>query len=305
MKKKKPIIAIKADKNSKPIVFTGDKPNNSIREILDKFNADQKKLRDKLKAIELNHKEPLADLTKKIAETNDKIKKTLKPQTDAVSLLTGKPIEFKSYNPFLFSNRLPKDKSGIMSLLSRPDDKTGRRIRYLVPKIRPEGHKRKPITGTGLSSYMDRHKIENPVDFAKTYLTKKGKDYKIKGHINLRFLCEQMNVTVEEALLYICEGMRKSHSRWREHRINKEYWRGSQDIINLVGYFDEKVAFHKKKKELNAYTIKSLYNSQYVKDLFKNYGCVTGSYSEFTRWFKQMKHHVYAYRLAQKMKSKK
>ena len=42
MKKKKPIIAIKADKNSKPIVFTGDKPNNSIREILDKFNADQK-----------------------------------------------------------------------------------------------------------------------------------------------------------------------------------------------------------------------------------------------------------------------
>ena len=102
-----------------------------------------------------------------------------------------------------------------MSLLSRPDKKTGRRIRYLVPKIKPDGHKRKPITGTGLSSYMDRHGIENPVDFAKAYLTTKGKDYKIKGHINLRFLCEQMNVTVEEALLYICEGMTDSKARWR------------------------------------------------------------------------------------------
>ena len=77
----------------------------------------------------------------------------------------------------------------------------------LIPRIKPDGHKRKPITGTGLSSYMDKHGIENPVDFAKVYLTTKGKDYKIKGHINLRFTCEQMNVTVEEALLYICEGI--------------------------------------------------------------------------------------------------
>ena len=54
MKKKKPIIAIKADKNSKPIVFTGDKPNKSIREILDKFNEEQKKLREALRTLDIS-----------------------------------------------------------------------------------------------------------------------------------------------------------------------------------------------------------------------------------------------------------
>ena len=275
-KKKKPIFAIKADKDGKPIVFAG----------INKLTPNK----------------PLADLTKKIAETNEKIKKSLKPQTDAISLLTGKPIEIKSYNPFGFSSRTNRARSGIMSLLSQPVN--GRRVRYLVPKIKPDKHKRRPVTGTGLTSYMDRHKLENPVDFAKTFLTKKGKDYNIKGFINLRFLCEQMNVTVDEALLYICEGMTRNNSRWRTHRMDKEYWRGSQSIINLVEYFDEKVAFHKSKK-LNAYTIKSLHNSKYVEDLFKDYGCHKGSYSEFTRWFKKMKHHVYACKKAKQLEKQK
>ena len=49
MKKKKPIIAIKADNNSKPIVFTGDKPNKINKRNIRQANEDQKKLRDNQK----------------------------------------------------------------------------------------------------------------------------------------------------------------------------------------------------------------------------------------------------------------
>ena len=58
-----------------------------------------------------------------------------------------------------------------------------------------------------------------------------------------------------------------------------------------MDYFEEK-KLQEKKKNTNAYTVKRLYNSQYVDDLFKTYGCPKGSYSEFTKWFKKMRHHV-------------
>ena len=53
-----------------------------------------------------------------------------------------------------------------------------------------------------------------------------------------------------------------------------------------------------------AYTIKALWNDSYTTRLFSEYGCDKGSYSEFSRWFKKMKHHVYAYRLAKNMRKK-
>ena len=201
----------------------------------------------------------------------------------------GNPIEFK-FNPFAFAD---KNKSilgrGLLDIKA-----------LKIPRIKPTGSSRPAVMGTGLTSYMERHKIKNPVDFAKVYKTKEGKDYKIYGFDNLRFLCEQMNVTVEEAILYICEGMTSTNSRWRDHRIDKEYWRGSQSVINLVEYYDEQLIKNKKKK-LIVYTIKALWNDTYTKTLFIEYGVERGSYSEFSRWFKKMKHHVYAYKLAKNM----
>ena len=198
----------------------------------------------------------------------------------------GNPIEYK-FNPFAFSKQ---NKTILGGGLLNPTP-------VKIPKVKPTGSARPAITGTGLTSYMDRHKMKNPVDFAKVYKTKAGKDYNIKGFNNLRFLCEQMNVTVEEALLYICEGMTSTASRWKEHRLNKEYWRGSQSVINLVEYFEEQV-INSKKKKLIVYTVKALWQDNYTKALFMEYGVERGSYSEFSRWFKKMKHHVYAYKKA-------
>ena len=204
----------------------------------------------------------------------------------------GNPLEYKSFNPFDFSN---KNKTILGGGLLSPTP-------VAIPRVKPTGSARPAITGTGLTSYMDRHKMKNPVDFARVFKTKAGKDYKIAGFNNLRFLCEQMNVTVEEALLYICEGMTSTATRWKEHRLNKEYWRGSQSVINLVEYFEEQVV-NSQKKKLIVYTVKALWQDNYTKALFIEYGVDRGSYSEFSRWFKKMKHHVYAYKLA-KSKSK-
>jgi hypothetical protein len=91
--------------------------------------------------------------------------------------------------------------------------------------------------------------------------------------------------------------MTSTNTRWKEHRLNKEYWRGSQSVINLVEYFEEQVV-NSQKKKLIVYTVKALWQDNYTKALFIEYGVDRGSYSEFSRWFKKMKHHVYAYKKA-------
>ena len=233
---------------------------------------------------------PLADMTASIQKFNESVTKDIiKPKI----INTYFPAMEKKFNPFDFSkNNTILSSGGILDIKS-----------LKIPKIKPNGSSRPAITGTGLTSYMERHKLKNPVDFAKIYKTKNGKDYNIKGFENLRFLCEQMNVTVEEALLYICEGMTDTKTRWRTHRLDKEYWRGSQSVINLVEYFDEKKAISKKKKHI-VYTVKALWDDTYTKALFLEYDVKKGSYSEFSRWFKKMQHHVYAYKKAKKLQNK-
>jgi len=232
---------------------------------------------------------PLADMTAGIQKFNDSVNKiNIKPKP----LNTYFPAMEKKFNPFDFSKNNTILGSGLLDVKN-----------LRIPRIKPTGSSRPAITGTGLTSYMERHKLKNPVDFAKAFKTKKGKDYQIKGFENLRFLCEQMNVTVEEALLYICEGMTSKKSRWRNHRLDKEYWRGSQSVINLVEYFDEKIAVAKKKKQI-VYTVKALWNDSYTKALFMEYDVDRGSYSEFSRWFKKMQHHVYAYKKAKQSQKK-
>ena len=232
---------------------------------------------------------PLADMTAGIQKFNDSVNKiNIKPKL----VNTYFSVMEKKFNPFDFSKNNTILGGGLLDVKN-----------LNIPRIKPTGSSRPAITGTGLTSYMQRHKLKNPVDFAKAFKTKKGKDYEIKGFENLRFLCEQMNVTVEEALLYICEGMTSKKSRWRTHRLDKEYWRGSQSVINLVEYFDEKIAVAKKKKQI-VYTVKALWNDSYTKALFMEYDVDRGSYSEFSRWFKKMQHHVYAYKKAKQSQKK-
>lgn len=146
--------------------------------------------------------------------------------------------------------------------------------------------KREPRSDMGLKTFMTNHKLKNPVEFAKTY-PKNSKDYKVLGFMNIRDLCDDMNVTPQEALLYICEGMTKTDTRWTHHRMNQELFRDSRSIVNIVTYFKDQVAKSLQDKNKLKYTLKDLHKSDYVKKIFADYNCTTGSYSQFTRWFKK------------------
>ena len=165
---------------------------------------------------------------------------------------------------------------------------------------KPDGHKREALTGAGLRRFMELMKIDNPVLIAKKF-PKNQKALKISGFINIRFLCEAMNCSAEEAFLYICEGMTKTNKRWLMHRIEKEYWRGANSIVNLVHFFKEKCQQYKA-KGLAKYTIRSLFKSPYLKEFCTNQQISFKSYSDFTRHFKRWKHHVEVMEEANKKK---
>ena len=135
---------------------------------------------------------------------------------------------------------------------------------------------------------MTRHKLVNPVEFAKVY--PKKKDYKINHFIQLREVCAELNVNVEEALLYICEGMTSTDNRWRRHRIEKEFWRGSESVSNMCKYYKDK---HREaqSKGLAKYTVKNLWKSKYVLNIFNQNKAKVPSYSVFSQWFKKHLHH--------------
>jgi len=157
---------------------------------------------------------------------------------------------------------------------------------------KPQAHTREPMSGAGMRRFMKLMKIDNPVLIAKKY-PKNQKALSISGFINLRFLCESMNVTVEDAFLYICEGMQKTNKRWLTHRIEKEFFRGSNSIENLVKYFYEKCE-HNKKKHIGKYTLKQLFASDYFNKFCEDNGITFSkkNYTDFTRHFKKWKHHV-------------
>ena len=171
--------------------------------------------------------------------------------------------------------------SGIMSLLnSNYQDR--------FPNLkghRANGAKRMALTGVGMGRIMTKHKLSNPVAIAKVY-PKHQKDLNISGFINLRYLCEQMNVDAEEAFLYVCEGMTSNNTRWLNHKVIKELDRGSLGIVNLVDYYDDKNKQHRNSNKPK-YSIKSLYASTYYKDWCIEYDIKKMSYVDFTKKFKE------------------
>jgi hypothetical protein len=241
----------------------------------------------------------LAELSLRLQNNENKFQDTLKKLREPMENLRS------SINPFGFNAPIIQNggllgKTILGGTIARPT----------IPKIKPDGHKRRPITGTGLTSYMLHHKLYNPVDVAKKFLSKEGKkfkdisgkvrDYKAKGFDHLRMICEQMNVNVEEAFLYICEGMNDSKARWQKHRIDKEFWRGSQSVVNLVKYYNEQVEISKKDKNKFNYTVKMLHGSPYCTQFFIDYGVHKPDYTKFTKWFKEMRHHVDVLKLDKK-----
>ena len=91
---------------------------------------------------------------------------------------------------------------------------------------------------------MKDNKINNPVLVAKAY-KKNPKGLAITGFINIRYLCEQMNVNPDEAFKYICEGMTSNNTRWLNHKVVREHYRGGFGVVKLVRYYADKVKLHR------------------------------------------------------------
>ena len=168
------------------------------------FEKRNKELQQDLVVLETKVKEklkPVVKLSQKIAEEN---RKTLKPLIDDLEKSQQVMLKLNPFTQFLSQqavaslrktggllgkgrNRkanqsLLSQGTGIMSLLDRPAG----------GRLKPVGASRKPsMIQVGLNSYMTKHGLKNPVDFAKAY--KKHKDYKIYGYINLRMILEEMN----------------------------------------------------------------------------------------------------------------
>lgn len=230
--------------------------------------------------------------------------KQLKPLVQLENTIQSKTTSTAPLNPFDLGGNVVPPEGGLLGkvgsvVVKVGDNKYRQRVSLLDIPPRPKAQlaNREPRTGVGLQTYMKKHNLKNPVEFAKAY--KKHKDYNVKGFINLRMLCDDMNVTVEEALLYICEGMTRSDERWTNHRMNKEFhFRDSQSIVNIVKYFKEQVNKTSEDKTKLKYTIKTLWKSEYVTKIFADYGCTTGTYSTFSRWFNKYKKEVEKLKLA-------
>ena len=230
--------------------------------------------------------------------------KQLKPLFKLENTIQFKTTSTAPRNPFDLGGNVVPPEGGLLGkvgsvLVKIGDSKFRQRVSLLDIPPRPKAQlaSRQPRSGVGLQTYMKKHNLKNPVEFAKAY--KKHKDYNVKGFINLRELCDDMNVNVEEALLYICEGMARSDERWINHRMNKEFhFRDSQSIVNIVKYFKEQVNKTSQDKTKLKYTIKTLWKSEYVTKIFADYGCTTGTYSTFSRWFNKYKKEVEKLKLA-------
>ena len=230
--------------------------------------------------------------------------KELKPLVKLENTINSNTLNSAPLNPFNLGGNIVPPEGGLLGKVGSVsvkivDSKFRQRVSLLDIPPRPKAQlaSRQPRTGVGLQTYMKKHNLKNPVEFAKVY--KKHKDYNVKGFINLRELCDDMNVNVEEALLYICEGMTRSDERWTNHRMNKEFhFRDSQSIVNIVKYFKEQVNKTSKDKNKFKYTVKSLWKSEYVTKIFADYGCTTGTYSTFSRWFNKYKKEVEKLKLA-------
>ena len=315
-------------KKSAPVVvekskYTNEEFKQLLAEARDKYEKRQKERQKNLEErINQLTKKALPE-TKALTKLQEEINKSLEPVkklTEPMEKLQQNLAKSTAIplNPFtnFMSSKVPVNvntQGGLLGLAKargmftrkglmakyKPNSTllgSARIVRKPVVRHKPDKEKRKAsVIGMGVNSYMTKHSLVNPVEMAKAHT--KNRDYKVTGFIGLRQICEEMNVNVEEAFLYICEGMQSNDTRWRKHRIEKEFWRGSESVANIVRYYKDK----NKEKQLKGqakYSVKALHKSDYVKNIFKQNQAKVPSYSVFSQWFKDMKHHCEVLKLA-------
>ena len=258
-----------------------DNPLKEIKELADALRKTREKVSEPLKPV-VKLQETILKINKQNEEFQ-KFSKNLNPLLNPFAPFVPKA-------GLLGTIKRPPKATGIMSLLGSADTN---KISILAGKYtsrnKPIKAVREPsVIGMGLRSYMKKNNLKNPVEIARAF--KKHKGYEVYGFMGLRHLCEEMNVNPNEAFLYICEGMTSTEKRWQKHRMDKEFWRGSESIVNLVRYFKDKNKAQQS-RGLPKYTVKQLHKSDYVARIFKDNDAKVGDYTTFSRWFKTYKYH--------------
>jgi len=247
------------------------------------FERESKILESLQKRVRGNLKAEVRGEVKEISKDSAEYKMHIRHEKERQAL-----VQTKIFNKKLadFETRVKANNStkGIMSVVPKRFPKS---ILAGGRYLKPVGASRQPLMGVGLTTYMKKNKINNPVLVAKAY-KKKPKDLAIYGFINLRSVCEQMNVNAQEAFLYICEGMTSNNTRWLNHKVIKEHTRGALGVVNLVNYYDEKVMQNRSANKFK-FTVKQLYHSEYYLSWCQEYDVKKMSYTDFTKTFNKFK----------------
>jgi hypothetical protein len=116
--------------------------------------------------------------------------KQLQPLVQLENTIQFKTTSTAPRNPFDLGGNVVPPEGGLLGkvgslLVKIGDSKFRQRVSLLDIPPRPKAQlaSRQPRSGVGLQTYMKKHNLKNPVEFAKAY--KKHKDYNVKGFINL------------------------------------------------------------------------------------------------------------------------
>ena len=152
-----------------------------------------------------------------------------------------------------------------------------------------DGSRKPRLLQSGVNSYMERNKLNNPIGIIDTHTTKEK--LTVYDYINLNGLLEEINVNAQEAFDYICSYLRKNKEIKRIHTEDRETQRGASALKNLIDFFNaEKLRTTEAKikdRKVKVYGYQELMNSPE----YSKYCEVTGEvpitkYDTFKRWIK-------------------
>ena len=157
-------------------------------------------------------------------------------------------------------------------------------------KPNPDGSRQPIVIQMGVNSYMERNKLKNPVQIIDTHA--KGEKLKIYDIINLGGVLNEMNITPQEAMDYVCKYLSKNRNIKRKHTEDRELTRGASALKILIDHYKaekKRTAILKvDKPKTKVYGYKELMGS----DQYKSYCKQTGEpqlrqYESFKKWIKK------------------
>lgn len=255
-------------------VYMG-KPLSDDNEVLfEKWKKTSPKYKEYLKALERVKK--LRDGIEKpfnaIKQQQDKL---LKPVKDALAKQQEAldALKQSAYSPTLEAIEKWRKTPNPFSVDSRFDGVEGSNVKGLLSsdldvKIGEFGVQ----AGHGINSYIKRHKLKNKFEFAKHYIDqwKKDKtkiDYWVNSYKDVEALAYSVGLLPLEVFQQICHHIIKVREKLEKDEFAKDLFK----IEALVSYFEQQQAISKANKDKSAYTLMSLYRSEYFKKWCKTY----------------------------------